>query len=781
MDKVEILGKLGDFLLELKVNPDTTLQDEALLPVIALPFKGFEIGLLLKTEKLPFQLDYETGIQVNLFRPGQNQNDPDGIMAHLTEANPYQVENNYILKYGFTLSIDKGLEKKFSPFTIGISAGSKLRHFAYLLHQQPNEKLVSAIHKDLKRLPNAISLDSLKVMSIGTVAGFESQAQMGLTLKISKFDLVATALPLLNRLVQNGDLMGINVSRGGSFEVNMTVADSFKLWIYRLDEDSYRFGIKKSNQETLSGKLQSGIQVAFSKPAIITEEILDIRDELLASLFGQPKQLVPEVKQSIKEMAELRTPLHEAHPKLMEIIEAVIAKMGLAPVKSPILQLHQKIEAFENELEKNLLERVKSQLALNFSYTYKRIEAESSILEANLTAAALDKLHPQLLRFEVGKIWEGKLKDVEVISFLHEKRLNLIKEWKLTLGLGKFQIGFQQRSDFQEVQEQNQCRHSKWSYYRKFNYQETGMLGGNSTSWHAVWSATTPDFQPTPPWGPFSQEIQIGMQFQLKNLRQGKENFDTLLDAAQAWLLIPEYQFEAISNEIWTELEQKQAKQIAVNLLMDVKLQEVNEAWHKLLQKPERHLPMLAQALGRSMPYRKDFPIRQNISLRQTHYAKLWMDLLKAHWEQKTEVDFANFSQLAKVYFENLDPTLARYEGSYTTRSKPGENILFGGILASTPVIQPLRDFFDAAKSLMDSKHIFLENPKEFFMKESAGFEPVWKQYFLTKVIGTYLILLLTPSVVDSMRVQGHLSISFKNSLGETEQKIYQRMNGQII
>ncbi len=780
MDKVEILGKLGDFLLELKVKPDITLQDEALLSAIALPFKGFEIGLLLKTEKLPFQLDYETGIQVNLFQLGQIQNDPDGIIAHFNEANPHEVENKYILKYGFTLSIDKGLEKKFSPFTIGISAGSKLRHFAYFLHQQPNEKLLDAIQKDLKRLPNAMSLDALQAMSIGTVTGFESQAQMGLTLKFSKFDLVATTLPLLNRLVQNGDLMGISVSRGGSFEINVTVTDTFKLWFYRSDEDKYRFGINKSNQQFLSGKIQSGIQIAFRNPEIITEEILDLRDELLASLFGQPKQLVPELKQRIKEMAELRTPLHEAHPKLLEILEAVIAKMGLELVQSPILQLHQKIEAFEHELESNVLERAKSQLALNFSYTYKRIEAKNSILEANLTAAALEKLHPQLLRFEVGKLWEGKLEDVEIISFLHEKKLNLIKEWKLILGLGKFQIGFQQSSDFQEVQEQDQYRHSKWSYYRKFNYQETGLLGGNSTSWHGVWSANTPAFQPTPPWGPFSHEIQIGIQFRMKHLRQGKENFDTLLDAAQAWLLIPEYQFEAISEELWAELVQKQAKQIAVNLFLDVKLQEVNEAWHNLLQQPERHLPILAQALGRAMPYRKDYPIRQNISLRQTHYAKLWMDLLKAHWGKKNVIDFANFSQMAKVYFKDIDPNLSRYEGSYKKRSMPGENILFGGILASGPVIQPLREFFDSAESLMDSKNSFLENPKDFFMQESAGLETSWMQFFLTKVIGTYLILLLTPSVVDNTRVKGHLSINFKNSDGGIEQKLYERMTGAV-
>jgi hypothetical protein len=618
-------------------------------------------------------------------------------------------------------------------------------------------------------------------MPVHSVAGFESEAQMGIMLRVNKQEIVAAALPLLNKLVRNGDLMGISASRGVSFEVNLTVLDNFKLWFYKNDADSYRFGIKKSNQQAASTKLEAGLQVSFSKPAMLTAEILDIRDELLASLFGQPKDTVAEIKQSIKQMAELKTPLHQAYPKLMEILEAVIEKMGIDPFQSPVVQLHQKIEAFEQGLEKQILDRLKSQLVLNFSYTYTSIRVEETLFEANMSAEALVKLHPQLLRFEVGKLWEGKMKDVEIISFLNEKRINLIKEWKLTLGLGKFQIGFQEKSDFQEIQQQDLHRHSKWTYHRKFSYQETGMLGGNSSGWQAVWSAATPAFQPIPLWGPFEQEMQMGMKFQMKHLRQGKENFDTLLDAAQAWQIIPEYQFDAFSIEIWEELQKKQAKQIALSLNMEVKLEEVKEAWHKLLRQPQRHLPMLAQALGRAMPYRKDFAIRANIQLRQTHYAKLWMELLTSHWEGKRNLDYEHFSRTAQVYFEKLDIELSRYEGSYTSRNKPGENILFGGILASTPVVEPLRQFFENILRLTDPANAYLEDPKSFFNDTSEGLEPAWKQQFLTKVIGTYLIMLLAPTVMDSTRVSSSLTLTFKNSTGVTESKIFQRMTGITV
>jgi hypothetical protein len=233
---------------------------------------------------------------------------------------------------------------------------------------------------------------------------------------------------------------------------------------------------------------------------------------------------------------------------------------------------------------------------------------------------------------------------------------------------------------------------------------------------------------------------------------------------------------------IWNELSEQEGQHVIINMSIEVEPTLFLEAWLKFINQPKKHLPYLAQALARSMPYHQDYPIRRDIQLRHTHYTKLWLEFLQAEWSQDSrQVDFVFYSEKARQYFLNLDKGLSNFEGSYKTRSKVGDNILFGGIIGSTPLIQPLKDFFNAIQEIADPEKVFSDSPKNFFLQSSKGMEDAWRQAFLVKVLGAYLVQLFSPPLTKETISTGQVIITYQNKLGEKRSRILQRMTSQEL
>lgn len=332
------------------------------------------------------------------------------------------------LKYALTARASAKGSASIGTASGGISGDRQLRVLCYRRHPT-GDKVGKSIAADLLDLQSPLLAADIQSLQPHEATALKIRGKLAATITLSWADIFSSSLRQLAGLSRGLDAgpVLVNVGANASAAFTITVEDDFTLCFVRQPEDELPFRVAMRKSARHDSRFQAGakVEVAFADPAAVSriltqvmEGFLNVSDGTIAALDGAG---------SIKALPAQYRPALEALARYFDVADAD----PVTAVNSALATLGKKLQAAVDSM-------AKAKVELGFRYEYMRIGSEASLIELSLSEEALKDLHSALVAFDFAKVLAYGKSGMALSFFLHQKTIERVQAWGLSLGLGSW-------------------------------------------------------------------------------------------------------------------------------------------------------------------------------------------------------------------------------------------------------------------------------------------------------------------------------------------------------
>jgi len=792
MDIIKKLQLTGETLLEKlplgALLSEKELQDpEAVKEPILYTLDPFTLdGISLPDFVLNAQL--EARHRSHLINSAEDDEDEHGLLPvkNVEEALLPFDPARPIFVHTLQFFVNAGAKAPLHGFQFGIESGAQVQTSAYLAHD-PEESVASALLKGFRSMPFVFDLPRIKQLQAGEAVLFQSAGSLGLQLSFSSAEVLAASMPAVTKYVRSDALVMTEFEVGADIGVTINVEDHYRVAIGKLAAGRYAVSVKKARAARRGLGVSVGVRAAFNEPGKVSQFLNGQVDRLLAAVAGLPSDELKKVVGQLIEVVETEElPLdkflesEQAREAFLLLLDRLKVGRQVDAGLEKANQLLTRIRTIESDVRTGIVDYALKQIGAGFQYEYARINEKQELIRAEVSEAVLEATHKGLVLFNLHPLVErarqaGDDPEIKVLSYFNEERLHILRNWGISLGIGKVRVGSAEEKLFERVINRTLDGQQQVAYKTARMYQEQGDLGGFGQSWWVDIAAAMPAHDAQPSLRKFDYSCSIVYEHREKRFRKReKERLLQLLDHAALWDILPPHQMEATAERLWQTLSARSVRDVAFTYKLSVPQDVFDELffqWHQLLQQqPEGNLNLLCNAFAGATPYRSDFEVRRLLHRRVQVYSRLWRRYFRNEAFDpagRRELDFRNYAAMAEELLQEVDRALARLEGRFSDIGA-GENSLFGGLHRRNEHIgRDMKFFVDGLTQLLEG--IFIDSHKYDQVIQSAfrKIHVAFGQSLYIKAIGAYLLAVARFRIDAPARITRQLDIRYREDGAE--------------
>ena len=771
--------KLGDVLSQKKLSDPEAVQEPISYSLQPFSVKTTEIPSLTLVASLNAQHE------IQLFNNLAEDTDQDGFVGSGDQAIVPFDATSPVLKYKTSLEVNASAKLDTGGLNLGINAGTKVFHFAYLKHPA-NTTVQAAILSDFKSFPFIFSVDRVKNLQPGEALAFNAYASFGLTLDFDPADLLSAGVSALSKYIAQNQTFSMNINATGSLGVSFSATDNFELIFTKNTDSTYNVRVKKS--KTNNNKISAGLQIsaAFNNPSKVSTLIDSKMDDLLNAATNLTKAKREEVTNILTTVADGNVPFAKLNDVEKLLIEALAQRLNIPNFAQEALSKAQdllnKIADIKNNIQQEVIEVAKQQFTAGFSFEYSNISQDDVLIEATLTENGLEQTHKSLILMSTEKLLSEAASgnDVTLSKYLRTQSTNRRRAWGFAFGLGNYKIGGSDSKTFNseiniQYNNQNQTEKTfKINYQVARGYQEKGSLGGNSIQWLGAVNAQMSKFELKPTMDQFAYNITLDFDHLEKKIKSSdKTTLLSLLDKASAWDIINDNELDSQATTLLGELTKAgDASDVTFSFKLNITPEGFNyikSSWLYLLRtNPTANLVALSQAFGSNMPYLAGYPYRDTLDKKTDLYGQVWQAYFanEGFGTGVQSLSYDDYASIAKNIVGKKDRQLGNQEG----RMPGGLNNWFGGIIKMNPYTgQDLLSCMTGFKNLLENIEAKSSNYEQDMKRAMNNIALGFSQLYYVQALGAYFISLANNNSVILKEISSVLEVSYTDATGASQ------------
>lgn len=576
---------------------------------------------------------------------------------------------------------------------------------------------------------------------------FRVLGKLSTEIEVTWSDALTANIKALSVFLPPGKLLALKTEIGASLKFSAGVSDDFLLVISRPPEgEMLRAGVHRARESRLGLAAGLGVTVSLTNGGELAKGVRSFIENALEASLSKVEEALKKARFD---------DLDEAQKGL---IGKVLALLHLDEL-NPLDGVKKKWDEFLQKVEDKLKAALEQKIKMAFTYEYLRLRTESTLLQSLLPAAQVETFHSDLLKRDLKPVlhWLRENPDsCKVEKYLHQAQLLTQKTWGLSISVGSFAIGGKDVETLKHTEQSDISGRKRIAFRGQRGY--SSRLGNNKVKWMVDFEAAMEDFS-AQPGEPRADEFRFGLHLKW-NWEEGKLSQDELeeyLDQAAVWSVIDEGQRREIPQKL--KLEIGRAAQVSVDLKFS----------HDCLR---ALLPLMlsggddvmARALGRSMPWWKEYSERRGMRRREELYAPLWKFYLES-----PDAELADYARHARRHLlsAGAEESLAELERKLTDAGWT----TFAGLLHANAwdggyrynVTQ--RNWRKFLAGVADLKAAVAERkPHSAIAGSFSRMCPFFGQSLHVRALGVYLLLLAATDSAIWQGIEGSVKVTFPES-----------------
>jgi hypothetical protein len=700
-------------------------------------------------ETLPLDLEAVTfavtGVaEILLFNSKDDtSSEDDGIIGAVFPDGGERVWLKY--RVGVGAKANGGVESHGFGLSFDATANAKL--IQYRAHA-PSENAWEAISGDLASPVFAVVPENVRDLAEGDAVVLQAGGKLTAGFKVSWSHIFAQSAGALMALLPGGESIALETGLSASASVEVSIEDSFLLSFARVGE-RIRLDLKKSRTRSGRAGMKVGVSVRFLDEKAVGTLLVKVVDEIIGTRVDD---LITQINN--KTYGELGD-------GTKKVVDEVLSRFDLPIVGDAVAAVREKIGEVQTKAKSILEEVAKAKLEGAFAYEYARVSTSSSVLEAELTPAAVMVHHGQLLRGRVDGLLQAAGRDgsgIELKSFLRKRMLEIKRAYGFGIAVWKLSLAGHDKIDESRTDEERRVaggpEERRMALTSERGYE--GKILGNKWRWSVGLHATMPQFERDGTIGADDFDYGIAVTMERIESNVSRDELTEFLDLAEVWGILPPGRLDSEHNR----LERALGGARDVTLTCELKLD--HSAFKGVLGELARgDTRRVSRAMARSMYWMSGHGgLRSNPDKREQSYAEIWQSYLTSpHLDAKGIADVV-YARLNGHYRELA---ILERDGMPPRSIAPDGRTVGGLVYASSqgPQDSTRRVWKDLAEGAADLLSAVTQGRKgigDCFKKMRRHGE----QSFWTRAFGTYLSGILESRPLLLVGVDRIATVEFK-------------------
>ena len=435
-------------LVRLLARVGTRRIGDPAVPVV-LAEAGVERGVAVRDGALRADADAEASVALHVFNETGDR-DSGGVLgtrrrrAGALAAGDHRplllkTDHHAWLRVALAVSADARVRGSGRSFDAGASANGQATLLAYRRHA-PDEDCAAAIVDDLARFADARSVGDVCTLGVGDACVMQAEGTLTASVSLSWAALLSATVPAAAELAgRDAQAWLVEVPAEGGAELAVSIADGFSVSFARLHSDgdaAFRVALRRHHRDERSLAASLSVDAGFADPAAVAH----VATGALAAVLAVPADAL----RAIREATSLRALPARHRP----YVAALVERLGLAD-NAPLEALRERLETLDARLAGRIEAVVRARASVVVEAEYRRLAQDTLLLEAELSEAALRRLHPALLALDTATILADDGPGRAAWSLLHDRSIERLQGWSIGAALGSwFELeGRQRRQD----------------------------------------------------------------------------------------------------------------------------------------------------------------------------------------------------------------------------------------------------------------------------------------------------------------------------------------------
>jgi hypothetical protein len=673
---------------------------------------------------------------------GTKKKDPDSDLE-LEPQIKFSVTNAW-LKYKLGLNAKANGSHSFTDdlnFNLDLESGASLS--SYRIHA-PGEVLKSALKGDLTKPKYIIVPQHLHDLEIGEAVSLQTHGKLSADITLKWADVLTDQMSLLSSLLDGNEAFAIKVGASAEVNVKVLVEDDYALIISRSSRDWWRVAVKKADTRNIEGSVGLSIAAEFTDQPAVKKVLNDVVEGLLGESIANINKILN------------ATNLDNLGNTEKKIAEKLLDRLGLEDSS----KLQEKLTEFKKDVECRIQKIAELKASLSFSYEYKRLHSNQTVLQAKMKEALLDTYYENLLKGNLGDLMEALRTDapnLELEKFLNVDTLKISKSWGFGLAIGNWSAKGRDKSELERIVKTDINDHKQVSFLGVRGY--ASKWGKEEISWQTDFDASMDGFSGTTM--PTANEFDYAFSISYETKNPSDKKIARRIDHGVIWGAINIEEAEEITNRLSTEL--RGASDITYTHL----LKFGKEAFGPLiLNLSVNNTSAFGSALATAMPWSNHHAIvRQNPILRQRVFGGLWTAYLNGEITTPAGMAASAKATLKKMGFSNLAST----EGDHWKINRT--STIAGLADLNRHTMKDWHAFVEGARSIMEARsHQSPYNP--VIKKAVKKMRRLGSQSHYIRALGVYLMDLFRSRPDIEKGVERTLTVTYTKN-GEKQSEIF--------
>lgn len=319
------------------------------------------------------------------------------------------------------------------------SAGRERRLLCYRRHA-PDATVADAIGTDLARFASAHAVDDACALGVGDACALEADGTLSASISLAWDGLLSAVASAWEDMPgRDPGIFMVEVPADAGLSLALSIEDGFSVAIARLQaggDRAFRVALRRHRDEEQSMEGSLRVEAGFDDPDAVAR--------VLAGALADWLALPAEALQAIRSATSL-----EALPeRYRPVVAALVDRFGLDD-SAPLARVRERLEALDARFAGRIEALARTRAAVMVEAEFRRLSSDAVLLEAELSDAALRRLHPALVALDTTAVLGAEGPGVAAVSLLHDRIIEHLHGWSIGASLGSwFELASaQQRQD----------------------------------------------------------------------------------------------------------------------------------------------------------------------------------------------------------------------------------------------------------------------------------------------------------------------------------------------
>ena len=336
------------------------------------------------------------------------------------------------------LDVDAGLLARATDGAMSLraEAGHGARLLCYRRHDA-GTACAAAVSGDLARFASALSAADVLALGVGDACAVAGEGTLSFQVAVAWEALLGEALDGLGAEAGAAGPLLVEVPADARASLSIAVEDGTLVAFARQAASGERaFRVVVRRRRAADRRLEGGFaaEAGFADPAAVSRLV----QGALAEVLGVPAAALRAIRDA--------TAMQQVPRRHRPVAAALAERFGIAGA-APLARLRERLESLDARLAGRIEAVARTRVAVALEAEYRRLATDAVLLEAELPAAAVRRVHPALLRLDTDAVHAAR-GGAATASLLRDRTVERWTSWGVAASVGswfEFASGQQRR------------------------------------------------------------------------------------------------------------------------------------------------------------------------------------------------------------------------------------------------------------------------------------------------------------------------------------------------